>query len=87
MKSSAKDRDRGGAVPGGRGKRGRFLARTSAEPLNRVDLAALRAFLLLHQEDPAAYEALPASIWQKWENVIVGLPRHGVVDKCPDAQP
>ena len=49
------------------------------------DLAALRAFLLLHQEDFEAYAALPASIWQKWANVIVGLPRHGVVDRCPDA--
>jgi len=55
------------------------------QPLHRVDLAALRAFLLLHQEDPEAYAALPTSIWQKWANVIVGLPRHGVVDKCPDA--
>jgi hypothetical protein len=28
---------------------------------------------------------LPALIWQKWAPTIVGLPRHGVVDKSPDA--
>lgn len=55
-------------------------------PLHRVDLAALRAFLLLRQTDPYAYGALSAEIWQKWAPVIVGLPRHGVVDKYPDAQ-
>ncbi|HYL33069.1 MAG TPA: hypothetical protein VEU53_07985 [Stellaceae bacterium] len=54
--------------------------------LNRVDLAALRAFLLLRQADPTAYGALSNKIWQKWAPVIVGLPRHGVVDKYPDAQ-
>lgn len=54
-------------------------------PLNRIDLAALRGLLLLHEQDPAVYAALPAAIWQKWAPTIVGLPRHGVVDKSPDA--
>jgi hypothetical protein len=53
--------------------------------LNRIDLAALRALVLLHEQDRAAYSALPTSIWQKWAKVIVGLPRHGVVDKFPQA--
>ena len=56
-------------------------------PLHRIDLAALRAFLLLHQEDSETYAALPASIWRKWAKVIVGLPRRGVVDKCANDRP
>jgi hypothetical protein len=52
----------------------------------RSDVAALRALLLLRQAVPAAYQVLPLTIWQKWVPVIVGLPRHGVVDNCPDAQ-
>lgn len=55
------------------------------QSLNRIDLAALRALLLLHEQDPVAYAALPTSIWQKWAPTIVGLPRHGVVDKFPGA--
>jgi hypothetical protein len=49
-------------------------------------VAALRALLLLRQVDTIAYRALPTTIWKKWAPVIVGLPRHGVVDNCPDAQ-
>ena len=62
-----------------------WLGREPISP-KRSDLAALRAFLLLRQADSIAYEALPTTIWQKWAPVIVGLPRHGVVDNCPDAQ-
>ena len=62
-----------------------WLGRQPISP-KRSDLAALRAFLLLRQADITAYEALPTTIWQKWAPVIVGLPRHGVVDNCPDAR-
>ena len=62
-----------------------WLGREPISP-KRSDLAALRAFLLLRQADSITYEALPTTIWQKWAPVIVGLPRHGVVDNCPDAQ-
>lgn len=51
----------------------------------RSDLAALRAILLLRQLDITAYEALPVTVWQKWAPVIVGAPRRGIVDNCPDA--
>jgi hypothetical protein len=62
-----------------------WLGRQPISP-KRSDLAALRAFLLLRQADITAYQALPTTTWQKWAPVIVGLPRHGVVDNCPDAQ-
>jgi hypothetical protein len=58
------------------------------QPLSakRSDFAALRALLLLRQRDRTSYDGLLPTIWQKWAPVIVGLPRHGVVDNCPDAQ-
>ncbi len=61
-----------------------WIGRQPISP-KRSDLAALRAFLLLRQSAPAAYDVLPPSVWQKWAPVIVGLPRHGIVDNCPDA--
>jgi hypothetical protein len=61
-----------------------WLGRQPLSP-KRSDVAALRALLLLRQVVPAAYETLPTAIWQKWAPVIVGLPRRGVVDTCPEA--
>ena len=81
-----RDRGRGYAVPGARGEPGRFLAGPPADS-RRTEATSPRCgrCLLLRQADPAAYEALPTTIWQKWAPVIVGLPRHGVVDNYPDA--
>ena len=42
--------------------------------------------MLLRQVDFIAYEALPTTIWQKWAPIIVALPRHGIVDRYPDAR-
>ena len=49
-------------------------------PLQRNDLAAMRAFILLIQMAPDDYAQIPAAAWDKWTPVIVGLPRMGVVD-------
>ena len=54
--------------------------------LQRNDLAAMRAFLLLLQVDPDAYNRIPVLAWEKWAPVIVGLPRFGDTDKSPEVQ-
>ena len=46
----------------------------------RNDLAAMRAFILLLQVAPGAYQRIPVAVWEKWTRVIVGLPRKGVAD-------
>ncbi|WP_286839616.1 MULTISPECIES: hypothetical protein [unclassified Acidiphilium] len=48
--------------------------------LQRNDLAAIRALILLHQVAPDDYEKIPTATWVKWTPVIVGLPRMGVAD-------
>lgn len=48
--------------------------------LQRNDLAAMRALILLHQAAPDDYEKIPTAAWVKWAPVIVGLPRMGVAD-------
>ena len=48
--------------------------------LQRNDLAALRAFILLLQMAPDDYARIPVAAWNKWAPVIVGLPRKGVAD-------
>ncbi|WP_156971161.1 NACHT domain-containing protein [Beijerinckia mobilis] len=53
-------------------------------PIFRSDVAGLRAFILLKQESPEDYDRITKEIWQKWAPVIVGLPRHAVIDHSPD---
>jgi hypothetical protein len=48
--------------------------------LQRNDLAAMRAFILLRHAAPDAYSRIPIAAWIKWTPVIVGLPRKGVAD-------
>jgi hypothetical protein len=48
--------------------------------LQRNDLAALRAFILLLQMAPDDYAQIPVAAWDKWAPVIVGLPRKVVAD-------
>jgi hypothetical protein len=58
---------------------------TEAQPLvkkwlgttayRRNDLAAYRAFILLKEVDPEAYENLDAALWAKWAPVIVAVPK------------
>ena len=42
-------------------------------PLHSNDLSAARAFILLRQQAPDAYAAIPQAVWEKWTPVIVGL--------------
>lgn len=42
-------------------------------PLHSNDLSAVRAFILLRQQAPDAYAAIPRAVWEKWTPVIVGL--------------
>ena len=42
-------------------------------PLHSNDLSAVRAFILLRQQAPDAYAAIPQVVWEKWTPVIVGL--------------
>jgi hypothetical protein len=42
-------------------------------PLHSNDLSAVRAFILLRQESPDGYAAIPQAAWEKWAPVIVGL--------------
>ena len=42
-------------------------------PLYSNDLSAVRAFILLRQEAPDGYAAIPQATWEKWTPVIVGL--------------
>jgi len=39
------------------------------------DMAAYRAFILLHNEEPAAYARLPQFVWTRWTPAIAGLPK------------
>lgn len=41
--------------------------------LTSNDISAIRALILLHQEAPDEYAALPTAVWEKWAPVIVGL--------------
>lgn len=54
--------------------------------LQRNDLAAMRAFILLFQVAPEAYKRIPVMTWEKWMPVIVGLPKIGVTEKSPVIQ-
>ena len=42
-------------------------------PLHSNDLSAVRAFILLRQQSPDGYAAIPQAAWEKWAPVIVGL--------------
>ncbi len=53
-------------------------------PVRRDAVAGLRAFILLGQLSPEGYSRIAGSTWRKWAPVIVGLPRHGVVDHSLD---
>ncbi len=54
--------------------------------LQRNDLAAMRALILLRQVDRDAYDRISSAAWAKWAPVIVGLPRKGVADHCEDVR-
>jgi hypothetical protein len=47
---------------------------TNKQYLN--DLAAYRAFILLKELEPAIYESIPVTAWQKWAAAIAGVPKH-----------
>jgi hypothetical protein len=44
--------------------------------INLNDLAAYRAFVLLKELEPAAYEQIPVAIWAKWSPAIAAIPKH-----------
>ena len=52
--------------------------------LQSNDLAAMRAFILLLQVAPEAYNGIPVMVWEKWTPVIVGLPKIGITDESPE---
>ncbi len=56
----------------------------SPMPVYLNDLAALRAFVLLKQEAPLVYAAIPTAVWQKWTPAIVGLPRTTGSEQPPE---
>ncbi|MBN9560853.1 MAG: hypothetical protein J0H14_09025 [Alphaproteobacteria bacterium] len=42
-------------------------------PIHSNDLSAVRAMILLRQQNVGAYVAIPAPVWDKWVPVIVGF--------------
>ncbi|MHB1658344.1 MAG: NACHT domain-containing protein [Acidithiobacillus sp.] len=50
--------------------------------LQRSDLAAMRAFILLLQLATDNYQRIPIAAWKKWTPVIIGLPWQGVITDC-----
>ncbi len=50
--------------------------------LQRSDLAAMRAFILLLQLATDNYQRIPTVAWKKWTPVIIGLPWQGVITDC-----
>jgi hypothetical protein len=53
-------------------------------PIQRNDVAGLRAFILLKQVSPEGYGRIAGPTWQKWAPVIVRLPRRTVINNAPD---
>jgi len=49
--------------------------------LQRNDVAAFRAMLLLRQHEQPAYEQITASTWAKWAPVVVAVPKSSGFDK------